>query len=174
MNAAGRDELYTCLPIRSGQGLEHRGAASGFSSEKFEVSKSVSQCPFDFRWGHHPGGERQALSYGLRGYFIDQARSHTDTTTDFLLADGDVHDIRDIVADAKIDSEDVLESPELYLQFSAVDGDGDGQTGAEAGKDDTAVKVDLTGEGEFSGDAVVVLLNVDPTTDLTPGGNVDV
>jgi len=69
-----------------------------------------------------------------------------------------VLDLSDIFADAGLLPGTAVEGS--HFQFT--------QSG-----DDTEVHVDVTGEGNFDGSAVVVLLNTD-TTDLTPGGNVDV
>ena len=91
----------------------------------------------------------------------------TDTITDFGTT-ADTLDLSDIFADANVDSATVLTGFDSdsgvntsgYLEFS--------QNGADA-----EVRVDVTGGGNFDGDAVVVLLNTDATT-LDTTSNVDV
>ena len=86
---------------------------------------------------------------------------NTDTITDFNTT-ADTLDLSDIFADANIASP--VEG--VHYQFSAVNTDDNIAT------DEAAVHIDLTGTSDFSGPAVVVLLNVN--SDDLNSGNVDV
>ena len=99
----------------------------------------------------------------------DEVPAASDTVIDFEIG-ADTLDLSDIFSDAGVASP--VEG--LHYAFSLVDSDHSDDPDTDT--DDTAVHVDTTGSGDFSGDPVVVLLNVTPgQVDTDPNsGNVDV